>query len=312
MLQRVLIAALLLVLAVIVLAAIARQAVSSPFQLKLDPDGKVPYSAALVKELLADAKAHGDARRGAVVFRAATSACLSCHKIGKQGGEVGPNLSAVGACIPPEEVVEGVFWPNRTVKAGFQAVAVELANGQVIQGIVKNETSRELVLQDAVGKPHRIPKKKEIRQRRTAAAGQYGGFASCQRRAGVRHKGTRRTALDDDTRHLQLTVSTRDRVRIDEQPFGKDANGRHLRPRHEPARRHQVFHLVDDLQVDRDPIVRGDVKIHRRSPKLFLSAIRAHARILYYPNNTVNGRRSQYFFQGPSRRSKSSAIRSAG
>jgi putative heme-binding domain-containing protein len=165
MLQRVLIAALLPGLTLLAAVVIAQQATPSPFQLSFDSDGKVPYSAALVKELLADAKAHGDARRGAVVFQAATSACLSCHKVGQQGGEVGPNLSAVGACIPPEEIVEGVFWPNRTVKAGFQAVTVEVSNGQVVQGIVKDETSRELVLQDALGKLHRIPKK-EIEERR--------------------------------------------------------------------------------------------------------------------------------------------------
>src|SRR6266545_146775 len=165
MLQRVLIAALLPGFAVMASAAIGQQAVTSPFQLKFDASGKIPYSAALVKELLADAKMHGDARRGAVVFRAATSACLSCHKVGKQGGEVGPSLSAVGICIPPEEIVEGVFWPNRTVKPEFKAVAVEVANGQVMQGIVKDETARELVLQDVVGKPHRIPIK-EIAQRR--------------------------------------------------------------------------------------------------------------------------------------------------
>ncbi|MCI0456535.1 MAG: plastocyanin/azurin family copper-binding protein [Gemmataceae bacterium] len=165
MLQRVLIAALLTSLAVIASAVIAQQATTTPFQLKFDPNGKVPYSAALVKELLADAKAHGDARRGAVVFRTATSACLSCHKVGTQGGEVGPNLSAAGACLPPEEIVEGVFWPNRTVKPDFKAVAVELADGQVLQGIVKDETARELVLQDGQGKLHRIPTK-DIEKRR--------------------------------------------------------------------------------------------------------------------------------------------------
>ncbi len=165
MLQRVLIATVLLGLAVFVLAAGDRSATPSPFQLKFDANGKIPYSAALVKELLADAKAYGDARRGAIVFRAATSACLSCHKVGKQGGEVGPNLSTVGACIPPEEIVAGVFWPNRTVKPEFKAVAVEVASGQVIQGIVKDETATELVLQDTLGKLQRIAKK-EIEKRR--------------------------------------------------------------------------------------------------------------------------------------------------
>jgi putative heme-binding domain-containing protein len=137
----------------------------SPFALKFDSSGKVPYRGALVKQLLADARAHGDARRGAVVFHGATSACLSCHKVGKQGGEVGPDLSTVGACIKPEVVVEGVFWPNRTVKAGFMAVAVELASGQVIQGVVKEESAKQLVLRDALGKLHRIAKK-DVEERR--------------------------------------------------------------------------------------------------------------------------------------------------
>src|SRR5581483_2363581 len=114
MLQRVLMAALLLDLVSIATVVLAQQAMPSAFQIRFDPDGKVPYSAELVKELLAEAKMRGDARRGAFVFQAATSACLSCHKVGKQGGEVGPNLSMVGACISPEEIVEGVFWPNRT------------------------------------------------------------------------------------------------------------------------------------------------------------------------------------------------------
>ena len=88
MLQRVLLAALLPGLAGVVLAADARRAAPGPFQLKFDANGKIAYSDALVKELLADAQARGDARRGAVVFGAATSACLSCHKVGTRGGDV--------------------------------------------------------------------------------------------------------------------------------------------------------------------------------------------------------------------------------
>jgi putative heme-binding domain-containing protein len=159
MLARVWVAALLPGLAVLAPAVVARQAGPSPFQRKFDANGTVPYSAALVKELLADARAHGDALRGAAVFRAPTSACLSCHRVGKAGGEVGPDLSTVGACLKPEDIVEGVFWPNRTVKPEFRAVAVALANGQVLQGIVKEENAEGLVLQDASAKRHRIAKK---------------------------------------------------------------------------------------------------------------------------------------------------------
>ena len=77
MLERLWAMALLPGLAVLAPAAFAQQATPSPFELKFDANGKVSYSAALVKELLADAQAHGDALGGAAVFRAATSACLS-------------------------------------------------------------------------------------------------------------------------------------------------------------------------------------------------------------------------------------------
>jgi putative heme-binding domain-containing protein len=229
MLQRVLIAALLLGLAGIVSAVIAEQATHSPFELRFASDGKVSYTAALVKELLADARAHGDARRGAVVFRAATSACLSCHKVGKEGGEVGPNLSAVGACIPPEEIVEGVFWPNRTVKAGFQAVAVEVANGQVVQGIVKDETSRELVLQDAVGKLHRVPKK-EIEERREIGSLMPDGLTAAMTAEERR----------DLIRYLLDLGRTRGLDDLSREPVKFAYSREPLRPEDWPNRRHYV------------------------------------------------------------------------
>ncbi|HEX4589771.1 MAG TPA: hypothetical protein VH120_07570, partial [Gemmataceae bacterium] len=52
-----------LALAVLAAAAVAQHAAPGPFDLKFDANGRLPYRAELVKDLLADAKAHGDARR---------------------------------------------------------------------------------------------------------------------------------------------------------------------------------------------------------------------------------------------------------
>jgi putative heme-binding domain-containing protein len=158
MIQRVRLAALLLGVTALAATAGGPQDRAGPFEMKLDESGKVPYRAELVKDLLADAKAHGDAHRGAAVFQAATSACQGCHKVGPLGGDVGPDLSAAATRLSPEEIVEGVFWPNRTVKPEYKAVAVSLANGQVIQGIVKEESATALVLLDAAGKSHSVAK----------------------------------------------------------------------------------------------------------------------------------------------------------
>jgi hypothetical protein len=66
------------------------------------PRQPVPYSVELVAKTVAEARAEGNARRGALVFRAATSACLSCHKVGGQGGTVGPDLSTIGKTSTPQ------------------------------------------------------------------------------------------------------------------------------------------------------------------------------------------------------------------
>ena len=65
--------------------------------------------------ILTDARANGDARRGAGVFSVATSACTSCHKVAGQGGIVGPELTTVAKCLTPEEIVESLLWPDRLV-----------------------------------------------------------------------------------------------------------------------------------------------------------------------------------------------------
>jgi putative heme-binding domain-containing protein len=111
------------------------------------PSGTAPpYSEALVKELLAAARADGDARRGAVVFRSPTLACLSCHKVAGQGATVGPDLSEVAKCLPPEEIVESVLWPKRKVKPEYVAIRVVTTDGRSIQGYVKAESDKELTL----------------------------------------------------------------------------------------------------------------------------------------------------------------------
>jgi len=109
---------------------------------------KAEARAGSVAALLADARAHGDARRGAEVFASARSACLACHKVAGQGGEIGPELTAAGVCVPPEELVESVLWPRLKVKEGYEAVAVATVDGRVRQGYPQRESAGEIILRD--------------------------------------------------------------------------------------------------------------------------------------------------------------------
>jgi putative heme-binding domain-containing protein len=114
------------------------------------------WSAAFVAEALADAREYGDARRGAGVFNAATSGCTACHKVAGEGGAVGPELTTIATCLTPEEIVESVYWPARTVKPEYRAFAFMLADGRVVQGVVREETPAAVVVVDATGKRHEI------------------------------------------------------------------------------------------------------------------------------------------------------------
>ena len=115
------------------------------------------WSQELVAEILTDARANGDPRRGAGVFSVATSACTSCHKVAGQGGIVGPELTTVAKCLTPEEIVESLLWPDRLVKPEYRAFSITTTDGRSLQGIIKEETPEAVVLVDATGQSHRIP-----------------------------------------------------------------------------------------------------------------------------------------------------------
>jgi putative heme-binding domain-containing protein len=107
-----------------------------------------PAEAAQVSALLADARERGDSGRGAAVFASPRFACLSCHRVGGQGGSVGPDLSTAGVCVKPEDIVESLLWPGRRVKEGYEAVTVATADGRVIQGFKQAATPDEVIVRD--------------------------------------------------------------------------------------------------------------------------------------------------------------------
>ena len=137
------------------LAWLVPQLVGKPAGEKPTPRTPVPPSTAseaadakAVADLLADARSHGDPSRGAEVFADPKFACLTCHKAGGQGGEIGPDLSRAGVGLTPEHVVESLLWPGRRVKEGYEAVAVALTDGKVVQGYKVAESGTELTVRD--------------------------------------------------------------------------------------------------------------------------------------------------------------------
>ncbi|MFN0077721.1 MAG: PVC-type heme-binding CxxCH protein [Prosthecobacter sp.] len=106
------------------------------------------YDSAWVAALATEVKAHGDVVKGKAVFNAPLSGCVACHKIGGQGGIVGPELDAVGRGVPVELLIEAVVWPNRQIKEGYVATTLTLKDGRKLQGYKVSEAGGEMQLRE--------------------------------------------------------------------------------------------------------------------------------------------------------------------
>lgn len=106
------------------------------------------FSAHRVSEILVQAQQHGDSARGVVVFASAKFACLNCHRIGQQGGRVGPDLTGLATRRSPAEIVESVYWPQRTIPSEYQTLAILTVDGEVLRGYEMRRDDAVIAIRD--------------------------------------------------------------------------------------------------------------------------------------------------------------------
>src|SRR5262245_40710384 len=137
-----------------------------------------PAHAARVSALVQAAKSDGDAVAGAKVFANPRNACVSCHKLGHTGGDVGPALDAVGNCLPPHQIVESLLWPEREIKPQFAAIRLQLEDGGSVQGVKRRESASELVLWDPSARKEIVVEKARIERRKEGVSSMPGNLAA--------------------------------------------------------------------------------------------------------------------------------------
>jgi putative heme-binding domain-containing protein len=101
----------------------------------------------------------GNAAEGKrVFFEKAEAMCMRCHKIKKDGAEVGPDLTTVGSRQTREYLLESIVNPNAKIAQGFESVMVTLTDNSVQAGIARGDTPTHLSLMLPTGKLEKIPK----------------------------------------------------------------------------------------------------------------------------------------------------------
>jgi putative membrane-bound dehydrogenase-like protein len=101
---------------------------------------------------------NGDAERGRAVLVNEKSACLKCHRLGGEGGTIGPELTGVGRRFSRIHIVESILEPSRAIADSFQGHAVQLRDGRVLIGVKAAETDTTITLGDREGTSHVIAK----------------------------------------------------------------------------------------------------------------------------------------------------------
>lgn len=116
-----------------------------------------PLDAETMKEMVAQVRSAGDPVKGELIFRRPELSCFNCHAIGGAGGNVGPDLSAIGGSSPPDYLINAIMVPDQDVKEAYATKTVLTIDGIVLQGIVQDEDDERMVLKEATGKTHTIP-----------------------------------------------------------------------------------------------------------------------------------------------------------
>ena len=112
-----------------------------------------------IKELAAQVMARGDPARGEQVFRRADLGCFKCHAVQRAGGNVGPELTALGGSSPVDYIVASVLDPNAAIKEQYTTRIITTVEEKVITGIVVSRDDQRVLLRDATGKLLTIPVK---------------------------------------------------------------------------------------------------------------------------------------------------------
>ena len=102
----------------------------------------------------------GDSSRGKrLFFETASVSCKNCHRIQKEGKEVGPDLTTIGKKLTRPQLLESILEPSKLIDPKYVTYVAELDDGRLLTGLLLTKDDNEIVLKDAQDKSHRIPAK---------------------------------------------------------------------------------------------------------------------------------------------------------
>ncbi|KAA5544638.1 c-type cytochrome [Roseiconus nitratireducens] len=100
----------------------------------------------------------GDAGRGEQMFRTDVRAqCVRCHRVGKEGSEIGPELTKIARQRDADHLLRAIVLPSADIEPKYNTQTLLLADGSVAQGVIVSETDESTMLLTQDGTEIQIP-----------------------------------------------------------------------------------------------------------------------------------------------------------
>jgi putative heme-binding domain-containing protein len=95
----------------------------------------------------------GDSEKGKML----AVVCHACHLMGTTGGNIGPNLSGVGA-MGIEAILRNIIQPNAAMENAYRIYRIELKSGDLVDALFVSEDNTAVVVRMPGSDDLRIPK----------------------------------------------------------------------------------------------------------------------------------------------------------
>ncbi|MFT5468936.1 MAG: putative heme-binding domain-containing protein [Verrucomicrobiales bacterium] len=95
----------------------------------------------------------GDAENGArlLTLTGKLASCFACHQLDGVGGQLGPDLTKVGARLNRQQLLESLLEPSKTVAPEFQLWSVVTNSDETLSGFIVNREGGQLTLKLTTG-----------------------------------------------------------------------------------------------------------------------------------------------------------------
>jgi putative heme-binding domain-containing protein len=118
-------------------------------------------------------KAAGDRRAGQAVYE--KIGCAACHRIGREGQDLGPDITDIGRRRGLSFLEESIVKPEAYIPNNYRAIQLVLKSGRTVVGIRLNEDDLSVQLRETAGDLRSFLKQdvKEIRHNQPSLMPSY-------------------------------------------------------------------------------------------------------------------------------------------